>query len=117
MNNHKTTADIDKIFDKICSNVKHHRSLTGLTQEKYAEALGVSSQYISQIERGESTPSLRLLLTICCVFDYSIYALVPQTKTDSTDDPESKLAARFDSLSSVQKENIISFIDWYLENH
>lgn len=50
MNNQELNFNIDKIFYKICQNVKHQRSLTGLTQEKYAEALGVSSQYINQIE-------------------------------------------------------------------
>lgn len=110
-------TNIDKIFDRICQNIKHQRSLTGLTQEKYAEALGVSSQYISQIERGESTPSLKFLLTICDVFNYSIYALIPQTKTDSTDNLNAKMNAKFDSLSNAQKENIISFIEWYSKNH
>ena len=115
--NKETNTNIDKIFDKICSNIKHQRSLTGLTQEKYAEALGVSSQYISQLERGESTPSLRFLLTICDVFDYSIYALIPQTKTNCNDNLKTKMTAKFDSLSTTQKENIISFMDWYTENH
>ncbi len=117
MNNQEININIDKTFEKICHNIKHHRNLTGLTQEKYAEALGVSSQYISQIERGESTPSLKLLLTICYIFDYSIYSLIPQTKTDATDSLNNKMAVKFANLSNSQKENIISFIDWYSENH
>ena len=116
MNNQRKT-DIDKIFDTICSNVKYHRGLTGLTQEKYAEALGVSTQYISQIERGESTPSLRMLLIICETFDYSVHQLIPQTRTETADNLDDKMTEKFNRLSAAQKEVILSFIDWYCEKH
>ena len=39
-------------------NVKYHRFKMNYTQEKLAEKLGVSSNYIGRLERGQHSPSL-----------------------------------------------------------
>ena len=44
--------------------IKMLRTEKGLTQEKLAEALGVSLEHIGKIERGKRTPSLDLVIAM-----------------------------------------------------
>lgn len=39
-------------------NVKYHRFIKKCTQEQLAELLGVSSNYVGRLERGQHSPSL-----------------------------------------------------------
>jgi transcriptional regulator with XRE-family HTH domain len=50
-----------KINNRISVNVKYFRKLKGLTQEKLAEKVEVSTVYINYLERGSKVPSLVLL--------------------------------------------------------
>lgn len=48
-------------FFVIARNIKRRRKKLGLTQEQFAELVGVSTEYISKIETAVKHPSLRLL--------------------------------------------------------
>jgi transcriptional regulator with XRE-family HTH domain len=48
--------------------IRTERTNRGLTQDNLAEAVGVSSPYIGQIERGERGVSLETLINICNYF-------------------------------------------------
>lgn len=117
MNENYIENKTSQAFCDICKNIRHQRQLIGMTQEKFAEALNVSAQYISQIERGESVPSLKLLLTICYTFNCSVYSLIPQTKHEDDYEASSSLTYRIEGLTSKQRKAILSFIDWYVANH
>ena len=58
--------------------IKMLRTEKGLTQEKLAEALGVSLEHIGKIERGKRTPSLDLVIAMSKFFhtitDYILLA-------------------------------------------
>lgn len=72
---------IDK---RIGKRIKEQRERLGLTQDKFAERLGVATNYISTIERGASFPRCEKLIAIinglettadaifCDVLEYSI---------------------------------------------
>lgn len=53
-------------------NLKSARKKAGLTQVKLAEALGVSSQAVSQWERGETMPSTQNLLQACSILKIDV---------------------------------------------
>ena len=53
-----------ELYLEIGERIKLSREKSGLTQEKLADALGVSSQFVSDIERGVSGPSI---YTIICI--------------------------------------------------
>ena len=40
-------------------NVKYYRQINKLTQEELSEITGISSDYLSEIERGKKTPSFK----------------------------------------------------------
>jgi putative transcriptional regulator len=56
---------------EILNRVKELRSARGWTQERLAQAVGVSRQSINSIERDRYVPSLLLALTFAKVFGCS----------------------------------------------
>ena len=48
----------------ICKNIKKYRLEKELTQEKLSELCNISVDYLSEIERGKKTPSLKRLIII-----------------------------------------------------
>ena len=56
----------------IKNNVYTFRSNIGLTQEEFAQKIGVSRQTVIAIEKGNYTPSVLLALTIARVFSVSV---------------------------------------------
>ena len=62
--------------------IKMLRTEKGLTQEKLAEALGVSLEHIGKIERGKRTPSLDLVIAMSKFFHASTdYILLANRRT------------------------------------
>ena len=51
-------------IELICKNIKKYRLEKGLTQEKLSELCNISVDYLSEIERGKKTPSLKRLIII-----------------------------------------------------
>ena len=48
----------------IGARIRYHRMLNNLSQEELAERAGTNRVHISNIERGEKTPSLELIVSI-----------------------------------------------------
>ena len=48
----------------ICKNIKKYRIAKGLTQEALSELCGISTDYLSEIERNKKTPSLKRFILI-----------------------------------------------------
>ena len=51
-------------IELICKNIKKFRLEKGLTQEKLSELCNISTDYLSEIERGKKTPSLKRFIII-----------------------------------------------------
>lgn len=45
-------------------NIKKYRIIKGFTREELSETAGISSDYLSEIERGKKVPSLKRLILI-----------------------------------------------------
>jgi len=58
--------------DRVYNAVRKYRKEAGLTQEYFAETMGVSRQTINSIERGKYIPSLPLALKIAVFFKCSV---------------------------------------------
>lgn len=56
-------------------NIKKYRLSKNLTQEKFSEISGISSDYLSEIERGKRIPSLKRLLLIAEALEVELYKL------------------------------------------
>lgn len=57
-------------------NIKKYRTEKGLTQEKLSEITGISSDYLSEIERGKKSPSLKRLILIAQALELTLSELI-----------------------------------------
>lgn len=62
----------------IQNNIRKYRLLNDLTQEKLGELCGISPDYISEIERGKKTPSLKRLIMIATGLNIEPYKLLQE---------------------------------------
>lgn len=58
-------ANKKEINFEIGMRIKSAREKIGYTQEKFAEKIDCSVQYISDLERGKNGPSIQTLINIC----------------------------------------------------
>jgi len=61
---------------KIKENIKRLRNSLNISQEKLSELAGVSIDYISLIERGKRTPSIKRLCLIANALGVEPYELL-----------------------------------------
>ena len=57
------------------NRLKEHRARLGVNQQEMGALAGVSRQTISQIERGDYSPSVTLALKIAKVFEVPVEAI------------------------------------------
>lgn len=62
--------DID--YKLIGERIKEARLKKNLTQEKLAEKLGISTAFLSRLERGSSQINLKRLIEICSILDVNV---------------------------------------------
>lgn len=60
---------IDQYYVKIAKNIKCLRGELNLSQEKFAESVGCSREYISRLEHNKEKISLQMLLTISAIYE------------------------------------------------
>lgn len=86
-------------------NIRLYRQAKGLTQEKLAELVNVSSSYIGYLERGLRTPSLDLLARIGTALDVEPTVLLYTTSDDI--DPTLK---KLNALLTGKNPKSINFV-------
>ena len=62
--------------ENIRNNIKKYRNNKGFTQDKLSELAGVSTDYISEIERGKKVPSIKRLDKIAMALGIPAYKLL-----------------------------------------
>ena len=110
------SAKTKEMFIAISKNIKTRRISRKYTQEKLAEVLGVSTQYLSQLERGESKPSLKLLVAISHHLDCPLYSLIPDTQA-GPGQLTRQISAKMSAANPVQQKIALEIIDWCLERN
>ncbi|EHQ90855.1 helix-turn-helix domain-containing protein [Desulfosporosinus youngiae] len=86
-------------------NIRLFRQAKGLTQEKLAELVNVSSSYIGYLERGLRSPSLDLLARIGTALEVEPTALLFSTSDDF--DPTLK---KLNALLAGKNSKSINFV-------
>jgi len=67
----------------LSSNIKHYRSLRGWSQVKLAEKIGISTNFLADIETGKSWVSSLTLVKLANCFEIDVYELfIPETILD-----------------------------------
>jgi transcriptional regulator with XRE-family HTH domain len=63
-------------YEFIGKNIRKHRALAELTQEKLAEIVGCTDRHIGQVENGKNIPSLAVTVAIANALNVGIDQLV-----------------------------------------
>ena len=106
-------TNINKHIAKV---FKYHRKRNNYTQEQIAELTGLSSKYISQLERGISGGTLETILKLCNVYNISPNSILetflnPQILENSED-----LSEKFGKLCVRDREIVNNLVDLLLNN-
>ena len=90
---------------QIGQRIKSAREALGYTQEKFAEKIDRSVQYVSDLERGKVGPSIQTLINICnALYVTTDYILLGKTDNSSN---RSKILDVPATLTDEQKEVLI----------
>lgn len=96
---------------KIGSFLKELRKEKEITQEQFAEVLGVSGRTVSRWETGNNMPDISLLISIAEYFDVSIPEIINgERKSENMREEVREVAETMSDYASVEKETIIKNI-------
>lgn len=99
------------------NKIKELREKHRLTQDEFANLLNISKGYMSQIEIGERSPSLKILKQISKLFSVPIdYLIFEKASMDSSEIPEPILVFfRTETLSEEDLNELESLFLWWKE--
>ena len=97
---------------RIGLRVKQAREAAGLTQERLAELVDVTAQYLSSVERGTVGLSVPILSRICSVLLVSSDFIL-SGDTESSD--VTSITARLSRLPPEHIENVEELLNRYME--
>ena len=91
---------------QIGERCRRARETAGYTQEQLAERIGVSTQFLSDAERGVTGMSVSTIIKLCQILSISTdYLLLGQDTTNETESPLS-ICTRIQRLSPREQEII-----------
>ena len=64
----------DLVLKKFGERIKHLRKLSGVSQEAFADKIGIHRTYMGRIERGESNPPI-----------YTVYKIIKGLRVDPSE--------------------------------
>ena len=103
---------IDK---RIGKRIKQRREQIGLTQEQFAEKLGVAPNYISTIERGASFPRCEKLIAIINGLETSADAIFCDVIDHTTEYRASVLSRKLQTLPHADQKRILEIVEFMVQ--
>lgn len=102
---------IDK---RIGERIKQSREKLGLTQDQFAEKIGLTTNYISTIERGAAFPRYDKLIRIINGLETSADAIFCDVIVHSTKYRTTRLSEDLDQLSPKDKQRILETLEFLI---
>lgn len=103
---------IDK---RIGERIKQCRESLGLTQEQFAEKLGLTTNYISTIERGASFPRYEKLIAIINGLETSADAIFCDVITHAMEYRSGILSEKLKDLSYDEQQRILEIVEFLIQ--
>jgi transcriptional regulator with XRE-family HTH domain len=102
---------------KVGLRIKKARTDKRLTQEKLAERLDLSNNYISSIERGKAVPSLETFISICNALDVTADMLLTDSVYMTSEYIVESIALKLRRCSKKNMRIVERFIDVLLDEN
>ena len=103
---------IDK---RVGKRIKERREELGMTQEEFAEKLGVATNYISTIERGASFPRYEKLVLLLNGLQTSADAIFCDVLDYSNNYQASELSKKLDELLPDEQKRILGVVEFMIK--
>lgn len=100
---------------RIGKRIKQCRERLGLTQDQFAEKTGLTTNYISTVERGASFPRCEKLITILNALEVSADAIFCDVLTHSTKYKASQLSEELSSLPPDAQKRILQMVELMIQ--
>lgn len=96
----------------LAKRLKELRFKKGLTQESFADILGVSQQTVASWENNKATPKIDALATMADYFEVTTDYLLGRETLNSVQlsDEQMVLLDDFEELDTVNKQKVFSYI-------
>lgn len=99
---------IDK---RIGKRIKQRREELGLTQDQLAEKLGLTTNYISTVERGASFPRCEKLILILNGLETTADSIFCDVLENSTEYKSNLLSRKIETLPMEDQKRILNMVD------
>ena len=99
------------INQKIGARIQKLRNEKGYTQQKLSEMIGISNNYLSDIERGKSFPKSDKLVAIASALDCSADEIFCDVIPKSYKVKVSKISELIEQCPQDEKDKLISIIE------
>lgn len=104
----------DVIDKRVGKRIKQRREALGMTQEAFAERLGVATNYVSAIERGASFPRYEKLVAMLNVLEISADAIFCDVLDHGGSYRSSALAERLEALPPNEQKRILGVVEFMI---
>lgn len=98
-------------LESIGNNIRKFRLMKKIRQEDLAEKVGLSTNYVGAIERGEKIPSLDTLVAIINALDISADMVMCDVVHTGYEVKHSLLAERLEKLSQEDRARIYDVVE------
>jgi transcriptional regulator with XRE-family HTH domain len=103
-------------YSQLGKNIAKYRKFNGLTQEKLAEFIDLSSNHVSNIENNHSIPSLETLVKICEVLNITPDVLLLGTVVKHGGTLKDAFVQKLPMCSEKQLLLLNNILDCLIEN-
>lgn len=104
------------VFTSIGKNIRKYRKQRGLTQEALAEKVGLSTNFLGALERGEKALTLKTLISIVDALDITADMVLCDVMKNGYKVKSSMLTEKLEKLSPSEREKLLLMIDIMLES-
>ncbi len=103
---------VDELLKDIGLRIRKVRMERKMTQDDLAEALGMSSSFVSNLELGKQSMNIRTLITIVQKLGISADWLIGNTTPSSIEIDAESLSKELDACSAPEREAILSIVQF-----
>ncbi len=96
--------------------IRESRKKMGLTQDALSERAGITLYYLGELERGEKTPGLDVLISISNALNVSCDYLLLDSIDTSSVYVDSYVSKKLSGLTNKQKAAVEAIIDAYIKS-
>lgn len=104
------------ILKLVGERIQSLRQQKGLTQQQFSEMVGISTNYLSDLERGVSSPRMDKLVSIMNALDCSADELFIDVISRGYEARASRLNEEIEKLSPKERERAFAILEAFIQS-